>query len=533
MRIRHQQLLLLLGIALVPVFISGWYTLLKADQAADFVETETRERMVAREQHYMLEKVADIGNSLELVASATEGYLEQQRNFITAVLADAKPYDGDVVMSHKVPSHPSAQADKRFDRSVDNQSKHIMVSFEEAAFRFADENCRDCLPLARQLLDTTETLKQIHEGTDAYSLWHYLGLTNGLSMVYPGHGDYPADYDPRQRPWYQQAERMTDISWRPLDIDASTGQPILTAVAPLHDSAGNFLGATAIDLPLHHLLHFESSAAPWLNNARLVLLARTDTNEWEVAAMKEPMAISQDWRSDRGGYRLSQLSQSQLLRFAELQRGDALFLDELELFGDNYRAAVTATNAEGGTLLALVSPHSAIEGAINQAVAVFETERRQTYRNYLVATAALILLVIVIASYFSRRVTDPLVRMSYTASELAQGNLQTRTGISRQDEIGDLSASIDHMADNIEQLQLEQEKAYRDMITSLHRALEKKDSYTAGYSGRVTRYAMKIGERVGLDKETLEILHFGSLTHDLGKIGIPDAVLNKPGPLND
>jgi HD-GYP domain-containing protein (c-di-GMP phosphodiesterase class II) len=89
------------------------------------------------------------------------------------------------------------------------------------------------------------------------------------------------------------------------------------------------------------------------------------------------------------------------------------------------------------------------------------------------------------------------------------------------------------MADSIEHLLQEQETAYRNMVTTLTRALEKKDSYTAAHSGRVTRYSLKLGERIGLDKETLKKLRFGAVTHDLGKIGIADNILNKPAPLDD
>jgi HD-GYP domain-containing protein (c-di-GMP phosphodiesterase class II) len=133
--------------------------------------------------------------------------------------------------------------------------------------------------------------------------------------------------------------------------------------------------------------------------------------------------------------------------------------------------------------------------------------------------------------YFAHRVTAPLIRMNATADDLAKGKLHSRTGVERRDEIGQLSSSIDSMADSIEQLQEEQEKAYKDMITTLTRALEKKDSYTAAHSGRVTRYSLELGRRIGLDEKTLEKLRFGALTHDLGKIGIADNVLNKPAGL--
>jgi len=62
-------------------------------------------------------------------------------------------------------------------------------------------------------------------------------------------------------------------------------------------------------------------------------------------------------------------------------------------------------------------------------------------------------------------------------------------------------------------------------------AIEAKDSYTAGHSMRVTAIAEKIGQKLGFNQEQLEKLKKAALLHDIGKIGIPEKILNKPGKL--
>lgn len=64
-------------------------------------------------------------------------------------------------------------------------------------------------------------------------------------------------------------------------------------------------------------------------------------------------------------------------------------------------------------------------------------------------------------------------------------------------------------------------------------AIEKRDYYTAGHTRRVMRYAVMIGERMGMSKEQLYWLSLSAILHDIGKIGIPDAILNKQAPLNE
>ena len=69
------------------------------------------------------------------------------------------------------------------------------------------------------------------------------------------------------------------------------------------------------------------------------------------------------------------------------------------------------------------------------------------------------------------------------------------------------------------------------MARSLIEAVEAKDPYTRGHSERVNYLAMEIGRAMGLAAPLLDALHWSSLLHDVGKIGIPDAVLSKPGAL--
>ncbi len=64
-------------------------------------------------------------------------------------------------------------------------------------------------------------------------------------------------------------------------------------------------------------------------------------------------------------------------------------------------------------------------------------------------------------------------------------------------------------------------------------AIEKRDYYTAGHTRRVMKYSVMIGEKIGMSKEQLYWLSLSAILHDIGKIGIPDAILNKQAPLND
>jgi HD-GYP domain-containing protein (c-di-GMP phosphodiesterase class II) len=70
-------------------------------------------------------------------------------------------------------------------------------------------------------------------------------------------------------------------------------------------------------------------------------------------------------------------------------------------------------------------------------------------------------------------------------------------------------------------------------IQSLADALEVKDPYTHGHSLRVSGYSVAIARAIGLDAESIQQIEIGGHVHDIGKIGVREAVLNKPGPLTE
>lgn len=69
-------------------------------------------------------------------------------------------------------------------------------------------------------------------------------------------------------------------------------------------------------------------------------------------------------------------------------------------------------------------------------------------------------------------------------------------------------------------------------VKALVLATESRDLYTAGHNFRVTMYALRLADAIGMDPEQLRALAQGSIVHDVGKINIPDSILNKPGKLD-
>ena len=96
---------------------------------------------------------------------------------------------------------------------------------------------------------------------------------------------------------------------------------------------------------------------------------------------------------------------------------------------------------------------------------------------------------------------------------------------------------LDHLQRNLtEEVQKktkENERLFMHVVSSLASAIDAKDTYTNGHSLRVAQYAREIAKRAGYEKDRLAEIYMMGLLHDVGKIGIPDAVINKPARLTD
>ena len=88
------------------------------------------------------------------------------------------------------------------------------------------------------------------------------------------------------------------------------------------------------------------------------------------------------------------------------------------------------------------------------------------------------------------------------------------------------TAELDQALDSLE-------NAYRTTLQALTAALETRDAETHGHSERVVTFSLRLGREYGLSVAEMKALEFGSLLHDIGKIGVPDAILRKPAKLTD
>jgi putative nucleotidyltransferase with HDIG domain len=176
---------------------------------------------------------------------------------------------------------------------------------------------------------------------------------------------------------------------------------------------------------------------------------------------------------------------------------------------------------------------------------VVQKPRNDAYRGVYEAesTARLlamlaVFLSVAISILAARLITNPLEVLTESSRAIARGDFSKRVKLKSRTEIGELAATFNTMSDELEHFVLDLKRAatenrqlFMSSIQMLAGAVDEKDPYTRGHSDRVTKYSMMIAREMGHDDDFIEIVRIAAQLHDVGKIGIEDRILKKPGAL--
>jgi len=144
-----------------------------------------------------------------------------------------------------------------------------------------------------------------------------------------------------------------------------------------------------------------------------------------------------------------------------------------------------------------------------------------------------VLLVLLFSAIGARSIAEPMVRLvaQLRREGSAGGFVAELEDDYRAAEVNELAIEFSRAAGAIRETERKLDEATEEFIESMAQAQDARDPYTAGHSERVSVNSTLIAVEMGLSAEQVEIIRIGAKLHDLGKIGIPDEVLRKPGRL--
>ena len=163
---------------------------------------------------------------------------------------------------------------------------------------------------------------------------------------------------------------------------------------------------------------------------------------------------------------------------------------------------------------------------------------REATRDALMALGTVALGAFVLAAFGSlwlaRTLTDPIKRVAGDIATMTAARDFGRTlevaGTSR--ELDALATAFNELMGGLTTAEAETQSAYLGAIRALAAALDARDPYTAGHSERVSALSVLIARQLSLSEAEVDIIRLGALLHDIGKIGVADHILRKPGALS-
>lgn len=378
----------------------------------------------------------------------------------------------------------------------------------------------------------------------SYVAWIYLGAEeDGSIFLAPLDPTMPDDYDCRERDWYKKAaSKRGEAVWSDPYMDAGDIGGIVVTVSRAVEKDGELVGAVGMDIKLERWADIFDEIK-FGDNGYLMLIDNNGVIFSDPDKEKLMTSICED-----------------VELCSQIEQGE-----ETSIF--NYKGSES------------ILSHMRVSDTEWQLVGIMPinlSNKLAPIKNNIFCIAiGSILFSFIVGSLLSTALTKPLSHMMGAMGKISEGDLDERIDIKSNDEfmvlgeefnkmiailkgllrerdlnleeltkmneeivkqskkIKEYSREKEVMNVELSKLLVEIKKNYLSTVRALANAIEASDEYTYGHCERVAKVSMAIAEVLRLGSEKIHTLEIASLLHDIGKIGISPAILNKKGELTD
>src|SRR6266446_5336557 len=388
-----------------------------------------------------------------------------------------------------------------------------------------ESNLTQQLLSERQILALTGLLENfVYSNRDTFIYLTAVGKSGKGTSA--SQGNFRAEQDPfvaraLQRAFVTclQSQQSQVSKWRsdPLAL-APENRPAFVVAVPLKDVSDNFTGMLAAVVSLDTIVHRLKEASVRGRTVFLVdhnghIVAHPDTKNFVPGAdatgnslVAQVKALPQELRN------------TETVRFTETDKRHSIEMIGTYSTFPEVNWAVIA------------------ERSLDQAQS--DTGVTELNRQALAFVSVVILAAILVGYFFAVGISGPIRGLAASTRAISRGEFHQRSPVRGASEISELAENFNKMAGDIEEYierlkesAEENRELFVGSIRMLAAAIDEKDPYTRGHSGRVAKYSTLIGQELGLTPEDLDTLRISALLHDVGKIGVEDRVLKKPGSL--
>ena len=304
-------------------------------------------------------------------------------------------------------------------------------------------------------------------------LWQHIILENGITMVYPDPGiSYSRRlyHDNILPDWYQTTKVKKKINWSQPTLDPITRNIVFFLSAPFYDTTGNFMGASAIAVPLTVFLH-ENDHIRLLSDQVTSLLIRAEISDEIkiriIAQESSHAARHMHWLAAASPKWLDSLEKTQLLEMSDNLKNYRAVVREIFYEGRPSLIAYQSFDEHGTGLLLIIPKDDVLRDANQMEQYVHDRIDDQIVFTGIILSS-IIIVVILLSFVLSRSVTKNISKLADAASRVASGDFQARVRLKSRDELGELGERFNEMIPAL------QERVY--MKQSLNFAMEVQQS---------------------------------------------------------
>ena len=334
------------------------------------------------------------------------------------------------------------------------------------------------------------------------------GTINGDYYYDESTSSVPSGFDPRTRPWYQLGISLQpgEVGYTDIYRYIGTETYILSVDTPIINPSGEIVGVLDIVVDLSH----------WID----------EYNDYTIGKHGYTFVTKDD----------------RIVVHPDTTKIDILIpWDEVKAVSLADEEKVFSINVEGEPLIfqSKVLDRLGIVlwavGYDRELMATFNT----TFRNSMWLLGILLIGILVLISLLSDFISREIKDMAVVSQRVIGGDSKARMSMDTSPEMQSVAKTFNTMADQIERQTAELitslhklNTSYRETVALLSNAIEARDPYTQGHSKRVANNCLMMGKALNLDRNVLDDLEFAAMLHDVGKITIPQEILDKKIPLS-
>jgi len=450
MKIRGKLLALLLVIALVPLCLSAALNQLSMHRLGQRLATDSRDLLEETAREYLLGEVDYYRRLLQRDQEILRVALELQAAEVERRLAVPPPRATPVLFAAQLDRNAPRPAELKLSERQTPAGRAglaspTLVTYEAQSFFLpAGTTAASVDSDLKRLSTLTEAYRQVRQVHPDLFYWQYTTLTTGLHSSFPGHGGYPAKYDPRKREWYRQAEATGTLTQQVVN-DASTGLRLLTVSLPVHRPDGSFAGVTAIDVAYDWLFAGWKLPERWAGQAESMIAALRHVpgtgTSIEILLRDRAPREAQDWQRPPQREFLTSKDDEALAAIGSDILAGRSGVRQMALNGAEALVAYSPALA-GAAFPLLVVPSEVILLSATRAEAYFASQVSRMLQLSSVLLLAVILWVVVTAYFRSRSITRPVAQLADAAGRLAEGDFEISVTVQTGDELETLGEAF-------------------------------------------------------------------------------------------